>query len=195
MTEARIPRIYVALVHFPVLNKQGDIVTSSVTTLDVHDMSRICRTYAVETFFVVTPLEAQHQLVGKIVDHWMQGFGATYNPTRKEALTTTCVKNNLQEVVQAIESATGKKPRTLVPDAKRFPQSMSYEQVRQVFAEDEGPFLILFGTAWGLERNLVQRSDMVLEPIDGLNGYNHLPVRAAAAIILDRLLSVGGRGA
>ncbi|HLB25443.1 MAG TPA: RNA methyltransferase, partial [Nitrospirota bacterium] len=34
--------------------------------------------------------------------------------------------------------------------------------------------------------------DFTLEPNEGLSGYNHLPVRAAAAIILDRLL---GRGA
>lgn len=177
------------MVHFPVLNKQGDIVTSSVTTLDVHDISRICRTYAVETFFVVTPLAAQQQLVGKIVEHWMEGFGATYNPTRKEALTTTCVKNNLKEVVGSIESTDGRPPKILVPDAKRFPKSVTYPEARRVLSEEEGPFLVLFGTAWGLERNLVERADIVLEPIEGLNGYNHLPVRAAAAVILDRLLS------
>ena len=178
-----------ALVHFPVLNKQGDIVTSSVTTLDVHDISRICRTYAIETFFVVTPLLAQQQLVGKIVEHWMEGFGATYNPTRKEALTTACVRNNLQEVSKTIASTAGRAPRILVPDARRFPKSVSYTEARRVLNEEDGPFLILFGTAWGLERNLVERADMVLDPIEGLSGYNHLPVRAAAAVILDRLLA------
>jgi len=30
--------------------------------------------------------------------------------------------------------------------------------------------------------------DMLLEPIEGYTDYNHLSVRSAAAIILDRLL-------
>ncbi len=50
MTESVHTNIDIALVHFPVYNKSGDVVTSSVTTLDVHDISRISRTYAVGTF-------------------------------------------------------------------------------------------------------------------------------------------------
>ncbi|QPJ61928.1 MAG: RNA methyltransferase [Candidatus Nitronauta litoralis] len=188
MSEAIKPRIFVALVHYPVLNKQGDIVTSSVTTLDVHDMSRICRTFAVETFFVVTPLESQHQLVERMVAHWMKGFGSRYNPTRKEALTSTMVVKNIQEAGKKIEEEVGRAPRIVVPDAKPFPQSVTYDEARLAFQQDEGPYLILFGTGWGLERNMVKRADMILAPIDGINGYNHLPVRAATAIILDRLL-------
>ncbi len=189
MSDPLIPRIFVALVHYPVLNKQGDIVTSSVTTLDVHDISRICRTFAIETFFVVTPLEAQHKLVERMVQHWMKGFGSRYNPTRKEALTSTCVVKNLQQAQKSIEEETGRPPKIIVPDAKRFPQSVTYKEARSALQEKGESFLLLFGTGWGLERNMVERSDMVLEPIEGLNGYNHLPVRAATAIILDRLLS------
>jgi len=189
MSEIKKPRVYVALVHYPVLNKQGDIVTSSVTTLDVHDISRICRTFAIETFFVVTPLESQHQLVERLVAHWMKGFGSRYNPTRKEALTSTMVVKNIQDAGKAIEEATGSAPKIVVPDAKPFPQSVTYEQARTAFQQGEGPFLLLFGTGWGLERHMVQRADMILAPIDGIDGYNHLPVRAATAIILDRLLT------
>ncbi len=183
--------LYVALMHFPVLNKEGDIVTSSVTTLDVHDLSRICRTYAVKTFYIVTPLEAQHQLVDRMVRHWKTGFGSTYNPTRKEALTGTVVKKNLDEVMKEIEQGSGRLPKTLIPDTRSFPQSVSYEEGRQLLKEGEGPFIMLLGTGWGLERNTVERADYILAPIDGINGYNHLRVRAAAAVILDRLLSKG----
>ncbi len=190
MSEIKRPRIFVALVHYPVLNKQGDIVTSSVTTLDVHDISRICRTYAVETFFVVTPLESQHKLVARLVQHWMKGFGSRYNPTRKEALISTMVVKNLQEAQLAIEKETGSRPKTVVPSAKQFDQSVTYEQARTAFKQEDHPFLLLFGTGWGLEPHTVKRSDMVLAPIDGINGYNHLPVRAAVAIILDRLLTI-----
>jgi len=43
-----------------------------------------------------------------------------------------------------------------------------------------------------LEKNLVQNADYVLEPIEGNSDFNHLPVRGAIAIILDRLLGRGG---
>ena len=48
--------------------------------------------------------------------------------------------------------------------------------------------LLVFGTAWGLEKNLTRNADHALEPIEGNSGFNHLPVRGAVAIILDRLL-------
>ncbi len=187
MTESVHTNIDIALVHFPVYNKSGDIITSSVTTLDVHDISRICRTYAVGTFYVVTPLETQQKLVSRMMEHWLEGYGSEYNPTRKEALLNTRVVNVLDEAVADITQRRGKKPRTVIPDAKRFPQSRSYQQVRTAFNEDH-PHLLVFGTGWGLEKGIVERADIILAPIDGLSGYNHLPVRAAIAIILDRLL-------
>lgn len=180
--------IHIALVHFPVYNKTGEIVTSSVTTLDVHDISRICRTYGVSGFYVVTPLKTQQELVARMMKHWLEGYGATYNPTRKEALLTTRVKNVLEEVIADITERTGRRPRIIIPDAKAFPQSRDYASVREELRKD-GPSLLVFGTGWGLEHGLVQRADIVLAPIEGLSGYNHLPVRAAIAIILDRLLA------
>ena len=187
MTESVHTNIDIALVHFPVYNKSGDIVTSSVTTLDVHDISRICRTYAVNTFYVVTPLETQQKLVSRMMEHWLEGYGSEYNPTRKEALLNTRVVNVLDEAVAEITQRQGKKPKTVIPDAKRFPQSRSYQEVRTALNEDH-PHLLVFGTGWGLEKGIVERADLILAPIEGLSGYNHLPVRAAIAIILDRLL-------
>jgi hypothetical protein len=187
LTEPVNTNIDIALVHFPVYNKPGDIVTSSVTTLDVHDISRICRTYAVGTFYVVTPLETQQKLVSRMMEHWLEGYGSEYNPTRKEALLNTRVVNVLDEAVADVTERKGKKPRTVVSSAKQFPQSQSYQEMRSAIKEDH-PHLLLFGTGWGLEKGIVERADIVLAPIDGLSGYNHLPVRAAVAIILDRLL-------
>lgn len=187
MTESVHTNIDIALVHFPVYNKPGDIVTSSVTTLDVHDISRICRTYAVNTFYVVTPLDTQQKLVRRMMDHWVKGYGSEYNPTRKEAFLSTRVVNLLDDAVADITQRQGKKPRTVIPSAKRFAQSRSYPEVRAALQEDH-PHLLVFGTGWGLEKGIVERADLILAPIDGLSGYNHLPVRAAIAIILDRLL-------
>ncbi len=187
MSETFHTNIDIALVHFPVYNKQGDIVTSSVTTLDVHDISRISRTYDVGTFYVVTPLETQQKLVSRMMEHWLKGYGAEYNPTRKEALLNTRVVNVLDEAVADITERRGNPPKTVVSSAKQFPQSGSYEEVRTALNGDHS-HLLVFGTGWGLEKGIVERADIVLAPIEGLSGYNHLPVRAAVAIILDRLL-------
>jgi hypothetical protein len=49
------------------------------------------------------------------------------------------------------------------------------------------PELLLLGTGWGLAAEVLERVDDVLEPIAGSGPYNHLSVRTAAAIVLDRL--------
>ncbi len=164
-------------------------MTSSVTTLDVHDISRICKTFDIANFYIVTPLKTQQDLVERMVEHWLTGYGAEYNPTRREALLKTTIKPTLDQVIKEITHQCGERPRTVMTDAKRFPNSSNYETLRQKM-ESPYPFLLIFGTGWGLEKDLVQRADYVLAPIEGRNTYNHLPVRAAIAIILDRLLTI-----
>ena len=182
-----VSNIHLALVHFPVYNKSGEVVVSSVTTLDVHDISRVCRTYGVGTFYVVTPLKTQQELVARLVGHWLKGHGAEYNPTRKEALLKTVVKKNLDETVKEITEQSGKKPRIIVTGAKEAANSIGYAALKNELQQGD-PTLLVFGTGWGLEKNLVQNADHALLPIEGVNGFNHLPVRGAIAIILDRLL-------
>ena len=187
MTEVSKTNIHLALVHFPVYNKIGEVVVSSVTTLDVHDISRVCRTYGVGTFYVVTPLKTQQELVERLVGHWLKGHCAEYNPTRKEALLKTVVKNNLDDAVKDITEQCGKKPRIVVTGAKEAPKSIGYAALKDELKQGD-PTLLVFGTGWGLEKNLVQSADHALLPIEGVNGFNHLPVRGAISIILDRLL-------
>ncbi|GJL79519.1 MAG: hypothetical protein NPINA01_25080 [Nitrospinaceae bacterium] len=189
MAEGVDSNIHLALVHFPVYNKAGEIVVSSVTTLDVHDSSRICRTYGIGRLYIVTPLKTQQELVDRMIDHWKTGFGATYNPTRKEALLKTQVKNSLKDVVLDITGRSRQKPRIVVTDARKFPKNIGYDQMREEFKKGE-PTLLVFGTGWGLEKNIIENADFVLSPVEGPEEYNHLPVRAAIAVILDRLLGV-----
>jgi len=47
---------------------------------------------------------------------------------------------------------------------------------------------LVLGTAWGLSETFIGDADHVLDPIVGNSEYNHLSVRSAAAIILDRLM-------
>lgn len=189
MTEGAHSNIHLALVHFPVYNKTGEIVVSSVTTLDVHDSSRICRTYGIGALYIITPLKTQQGLVERIISHWKTGHGATYNPTRKEALHKTQVKSSLEDVVQDITETSGQKPKTIVTHARDYPRSIDYDGMRKELNKEE-QYLLIFGTGWGLEKNIIGKADFVLAPIKGPEEYNHLPVRAAIAIIMDRLLGV-----
>jgi hypothetical protein len=53
--------------------------------------------------------------------------------------------------------------------------------------EENRAFLLLFGTAWGLDPTVIDTADYTLEPIRGRTDYNHLSVRSAVAIVVDRL--------
>ena len=54
--------------------------------------------------------------------------------------------------------------------------------------DDDNVYLLLFGTGWGLTEEVMNSSKYILEPIRGNTKYNHLSVRSAVSIILDRLL-------
>ena len=87
-------RLYIGLVHYPVLNKDEQRIASAVTTVDLHDLARVAKTYAVRKFLVITPLEEQQKLVDRVRRHWTVGFGASYNLHRKAAieLVECCTK-------------------------------------------------------------------------------------------------------
>lgn len=182
------PKVYLALLHHPVYNKRGEIITTSITNLDIHDIARSSRTYDVEQLFFIHPVEAQQRLAGDILEYWQHGYGAVYNADRKEALSIVKLKATLQDAVEEIRAACGKPPVIVTTDARVFPNTISYYNLRREMEHADVPYLVLFGTGWGIERELMQSFDYILEPIIGRGEYNHLSVRAAAAIILDRLL-------
>jgi hypothetical protein len=184
----RPPQMFVALLHFPVYNKTRDVVATSLTTLNIHDLARLATTYGAPGFYVVTPLKRQQEVARRVIDHWTKGYGATYNPTRAEALQHLQVVDSLADVKEDIERRCGMPPRTIATDARPFPQCISYHELRQVLWEQPAVFLLLLGTGWGLTEELMAHCEYILAPIVGLSSYNHLPVRIAAGIMLDRLL-------
>ena len=177
---------YLALIHHPVYDKNGAVIASAVSNLDLHDISRAAKTYGVKAFYVVTPLEDQRILVERIVSHWTEGAGGDYNPDRREALELIRVAVSLEDVRDEIARNGGGVPATVVTDAKPHPSSISYAAMRKMI-KGERPFLLLFGTGWGMTPEYIDQADHILAPIMGQDGYNHLSVRSAAAIILDRL--------
>jgi hypothetical protein len=179
--------VQVALLHFPVYNRNREVIVSAVTNLDLHDIARAARTYGVSRFHVVTPLEDQRQLVQRLLSHWLEGHGSQAHPERKMALELVTLAGSLAEVVEGISRQCGRRPDLLATGAAAPGPTVSYPLARERIRQGN-PVLILFGTGWGLSREVLEMADYQLEPICGTTDYNHLSVRCAAAIILDRLL-------
>ena len=166
-----------ALLHYPVLNKRGEVIVSAITNLDLHDIARAVKTYNASRFYAVTPLDDQTRLARRIIDYWTEGNGADYNPRRAEALKLVSVKRNLDEVRQDICSSGGHDPVVVVTSARPHDRSVGFSFVRELLAEKS--VLLVFGTAWGLDQTVLDAADYVLEPLQGQSDYNHLSVRSA----------------
>ena len=179
------PLTYIALLHFPVYDRNGRIVATAITNLDIHDLARSTRTFGLAGYFVVTPLERQRELATRIVGYWNEEEGP-----RAEALKKVRIANELKDVIAEIEREHGRKPQVIATAARKRngARTIEYGEMRRQLAEQsERPTLLVFGTGWGLEETLIESCDGILEPIRGADEYNHLSVRSAAAIILDRL--------
>lgn len=187
MTGSSGNRIYVALVHHPVTDKNGETIASAVTNLDLHDIARACRTYGVKRYYVITPLGDQVTLVNKIIAHWTDGAGGVYNPKRREALERIRIKADMTAAVDEIAQEEALQPKTVVTSAKRCANSLSYSRLREMLIASK-PFLLAFGTAWGMTEEFMTEADYRLEPLEGAGSYNHLSVRSAVSITLDRLV-------
>ena len=184
----RKARVYLALLHYPMYNKRMETVTTSITNLDLHDIARATRTYDVDGFYVVHPSANQQKLIGEILAYWQDGYGGRYNPDRQEAFKKLKLVENLRAAVEAIEEETGQRVYTVATDARLYPNTISYSQLKtEIFNQDQ-VYLLLFGTGWGMLQELMEKCDFILEPVAGAGDYNHLSVRSAVSIILDRLL-------
>lgn len=183
--------LHLVLLHYPVLDKNGQVVTTAVTNMDVHDIARSARTYGVRRFYVVTPVRALQLLVARILEHWETGFGSTYNATRKVALEIVRVQSDLEEAVVSAERESGARPLLVATSARRQAvpgtTTITHAELREGIASGGRPYMLILGTGWGLAPSVIERADFLLEPIHGVAEYNHLSVRAAAAIMLDRL--------
>ena len=178
----------IVLVHHPVVNTSGDIIGSAVTNLDIHDIARAGKTYGVDNYFIVTPYEDQQKLVTEILDHWLTGHGASRNPARKEALELVRLADSLDAVIKRVTEKRGKAPLLISTSARVQKKTIGYDDVRAQIKKNDA-ILLLFGTAHGLAPQVMEMTDYCLPPVGANTDYNHLSVRSAVSIILDRLLS------
>lgn len=181
--------VYIGLLHHSVLNKQKESVITSITNMDIHDICRVSSTYSIKKFFCINPIASQKMLAQRVIDHWIKGYGSIYNPNRKEALENIQLVDTLKDALKDIKKEYGKKPVLVITDAKKFSTNASFAEIKHKIFTIDRPFLILFGTGWGIEENIFKLADYILEPITGIGKYNHLSVRSAVSIIIDRLLN------
>ena len=182
------PLIDVALIHYPVVNRTGETIGSAVTNLDLHDIARAGCTYGVDTYWIVTPDVQQQELAGQIVAHWTNGYGGGVNPDRKQALSLIRICSSLDEVLQGVKGKWQERTSVFTTCASPSENTIGYEEVRGRLFSGE-PMLLVFGTAWGLAPEVMAEADGTLPPIRGYGEFNHLSVRSAVSIILDRLLA------
>lgn len=183
------PEVHIALLHYPVVNKEGRIVSTAVTNLDIHDNARSARTFNVQSYHIVTPLDAQVELVTRILSHWRDGFGAKRVPNRVDAMNLVHISRSFDDAVTAVAAGRDVTPFVITTCARKRDQVTSYDEMRRRMQDDTAtPYLIVFGTGYGLADEILDRSDALLAPIGDPGGWNHLSVRAAVAITLDRLL-------
>lgn len=207
--------IFVALLHSPMVDRNGKEVCTAVTNLDIHDIARTCKTYGVTKYFIVNPEEEQERLVKVILDHWKNEVAKVHHPARATALEVVQFVRTFEEAFNEASFLSNSSPsggidRTrscsidsqpfvVMPDAKDLPESWSYPELRERL-ETSGlpgdgpglrPLMIVFGTGWGISPSFYNKVDRALKPIWGLGKrYNHLSVRAAAAVVLDRVFGI-----
>jgi len=182
--------LYIALLHYPVINKEGKVIATAVANMDVHDIARTAKTFGVEKFYVVNPVEAQRRLVCRIIEHWREGYGAAFNPSRKEAFESVEIRSCLDEVLAEIAAVHDCKPQIVVTGANFQGELLTCGKLREVLKRNHLPYLLIFGTGSGIAEEVVNKADYRLEPIRGKDGYNHLAVRSAVAVILDRVVEI-----
>lgn len=188
--------VYVVLLHHPITNRNGVLVTTSVTNMDIHDISRSAKTFGAQGYFIVTPIVDQHELVGRILAHWRSEKSQAYHPDRVAALALVRLAHDFEEVKAAIRARHGEDPEVVLTDASVLPNSISYAEYRKELEGRQGnerPIVLAFGTGWGISKTFYPEVHRILAPVhgpEGPGGYNHLSVRAAVAIILDRLFGL-----
>lgn len=179
----------VALMHYPTKDRLGKLVATNITNFDIHDIARACRVYGIDRYYLVHPLKEQLMFVERVLDHWNVGEGSKFNPMRKTALRDVKTAETLDKAM-ADWGYPG--ARIIATHARVLPgkESYTFKSFKNALQTDEEPYVLIFGTGFGLTSEFMETCYGVLEPIRGnsKDDYRHLSVRSAVSICLDRLL-------
>jgi len=179
--------LYVALAHHPVLNKASQTVTTSISNLDIHDIARAALTYGVKAYYIIHSDPAQKSLLASIRNFW-QNDDLPYNPDRSLALSRIRQSDTIETTLTEITKQEAMRPRVITTTARNMQNQISYGYLKTL-TQLEKPILIIFGTGYGLCDEVHQLADHILQPVQGCGEYNHLSVRSAVSVVLDRISS------
>lgn len=197
LVQQLMPSHYVALCHSEVyIGEDRQAGTTSITSIDIHDIARSSSTYGVKNVFIVTPLLDQQRIAQTLLDFWQTGSGIEYNRSRYDALKNVHLRDSVAHVIQNIENIEGKKPLVVATSARSITnvRTISFFDQSELWGQ-ERPILFLFGTGKGFTDEFLQKCDYLLMPIEGFTGFNHLSVRSAVAIALDRWMGINKKKA
>lgn len=189
MSEIYVPRLAIGLVHYPVRDKFGKTVATSVTNFDIHDIARAARVYGVEKYYIIHPMQDQLMFVDRVLDHWRTGQGASFNPKRKMALERVKAIESVEKALQdwgvedCLTISTSARP-------EEGQKNYTFNNLRHEMHVARKPVFMLFGTGFGMTEDLIKSCSGVLESIRGAppDDYRHLSVRSAVSICLDRVM-------
>lgn len=178
---------YVMEVHYPVLDKNGEKSSTAITGMDLHDIARACRTYGIKKYLLVTPLAQQREMAKKIAAHWTEGWGATHNPDRSEAFKTLKIFASVQKALEWAAEREKTEPYKIATTARPHEGAKHWLSIKREILEKRASPVFIFGTGWGLHGEILEAADAVMTPIEGGDdGWNHLSVRSAVSVTLDR---------
>lgn len=189
--ESKCGQVSICLIHYPVMDRAKNIVATNVTNFDIHDIARAARTYGIKRYAIVTNVKEQLMFVHRVLDHWLVGMGSQFNPYRKKALRLIETSESLETLVKTFS----KRPVLVGTSAKTMgtAKPVTFAKMKQQIADlqPDDEVLLVFGTGYGLPESELGKLDYLLEPISGPSpdGFNHLSVRSAVSICLDRLLA------
>lgn len=184
-----VPKMAVGLLHYPIWDREKDIVATNITNFDIHDIARACRVYGVEKYYLIHPNREQLMFVERVLDHWRVGAGSKYNPMRQTALGPVRTAESLEK---ALLDWQAQDPMIIATHARSVAGAplYSFKQLKLALHEQKKPCFLLFGTGFGMTDEYMSKCTGVLESIKGAppEDYRHLSVRSAVSICLDRLM-------
>jgi len=182
-----VAELFAALIHHPVLDRNGRVVTSAITSLDIHDLARSSRTYDIRRAYVVHPIAEQRDFARTVIDHWRFDFGRSFDGRRREALETIAIVNDLDAAIDDATQIVGRPPLLAHTSAQTRGGTHLHELRTKMELPEAPPIMLMFGTGFGMAPVMLKRADIALDAIRGPSDFNHLSVRAAISIAFDRL--------
>ncbi len=182
-------RTYVILAHHPVLDRNGEIVTTSVTNYDIHDIARSCATYGVAGYYPVSPIRLQREKISRIIEIWRKEIHQAGAADRGQALGTIAVQDSIASAVDEIARRETSQPWVVATSAQQSAahKKVTYADLVAQRVANDRPLVLVLGTGWGLHQSVLDVADQQLAPLSGVGDFNHLSVRSALAAMLDRL--------